>query len=118
VAQLARSRSIPYYLPFNLMAKKRPAGSGKRASVSRDDLAHKLTLQARKIFGSNLRHARQRAGLRQTDLATVSGVEQYYISKVERGAANVSIDIMTTLARAVGSDLHLLLKPLPPSRQA
>lgn len=74
--------------------------------------------QQRKEFGASLRAARLKAGMRQSDLAALTGVEQNHISKIEHGLINVTLDTMTVLARALGMDVRVLLAqpPEPPKK--
>jgi DNA-binding XRE family transcriptional regulator len=65
----------------------------------------------RKIFGQNVRAARIiKAGLTQAQLAARTGLTQQYVSLVEAGLQNITLDAMAALARAVGSDLSALLQ--------
>jgi transcriptional regulator with XRE-family HTH domain len=66
---------------------------------------------ARKIFGRNLRVAREAMKLSQEDLAELADLHRTYIGSVERGERNVSIDNMERLAAAVESSIPELLKP-------
>ena len=64
----------------------------------------------RLLFGANLREARRKAKLTQTDVQKLTGIQQHYISEIENGVWNVTLDTMTTLAQAVGTDVRALLK--------
>jgi transcriptional regulator with XRE-family HTH domain len=66
---------------------------------------------ARKIFGRNLRVAREVMKLSQEDLAELADLHRTYIGSVERGERNVSIDNMERLAAAVESSIPELLQP-------
>jgi transcriptional regulator with XRE-family HTH domain len=77
-----------------------PSG-GPRDEVSDD---------ARSVFGANLRAARIKAGLTQAQLAERTGLTQQYVSLVEAGHQNITIDTMTALARAVGQDAGAMLR--------
>ncbi len=59
------------------------------ASVLREQLAR------------NLRAARQHAGLTQEQLAERSGLHQTYLSDIERGKRNVTLDVVERLAAAL-----------------
>jgi transcriptional regulator with XRE-family HTH domain len=59
----------------------------------------------RRTIGENLRAARQQADLSQTELGQLTGVSLKHVSRVERGEANVSVDILNKLAKAVGKTL-------------
>lgn len=56
-------------------------------------------------FGGNLAAARLRAGLTQQELAEIAGVTQPYISAVERGTQNLTLQSMTELSAAVREDV-------------
>lgn len=73
-----------------------------------------------KILRSNtaktLRALRHKTGLSQEQLARKSGVDRTYISGVERGVRNITLDSLETLIRALDStpeqflfELHKLL---------
>ncbi|MDA8252565.1 MAG: helix-turn-helix transcriptional regulator [Rhodospirillales bacterium] len=63
-------------------------------------------------FGQNFRHARERAGLTQSDIEAHTGIKQHYVSQIENGKQNLTLDTMTALALAVGKDVRTLLKPI------
>ena len=65
----------------------------------------------RQIFAKNLRNARKDAGLRQEDLVRETHLSQAFISAVETGDANISLDNCSRLAKAVGKTLRELLDP-------
>lgn len=66
---------------------------------------------ARAIFARNLRQARRMKEISQEALALQAGLSRTYVSEVERGARNVSIDNMGLLADALGIALKELLDP-------
>ena len=84
---------------------------GRPPRETDDELA-----EMRALFGANFRHARIKANLTQAEVSGLAGIRQHYISQIETGALNVKLDTMTSLARAVGSDVRTLLKP-PPKRR-
>lgn len=63
------------------------------------------------VFGENLRARRRQLGLTQVQLANLIGTRQHYISEVENGQANLTIESMVMLCRALGSDVWTFLKP-------
>ena len=67
----------------------------------------------RVTFGGNFKAARIKAGLTQTDIAGLTGIAQTYISSIECGKQNPTLDTLAVLAEAIGSDVRSLLKPLP-----
>lgn len=60
-------------------------------------------------FGANLAAARLRAGLTQQELADLAGVPQPYISDIERGKQNITVQTMTDLSTAVREDVIVLM---------
>lgn len=68
-------------------------------------------------FGQRLREARQRAGISQVALAARLGMTQGYVSRVERGAQNISLAACETFAAAVGCLFTAVLTPKPRDRQ-
>ena len=62
-------------------------------------------------FGCNLRRLRTAAGLSQEALAARSGLHRTYISSVERGNRNVSLENIFALANALKCDPRDLLAP-------
>lgn len=66
---------------------------------------------AREIFGLNIRRARRFKEISQEELAFQAEISRNYLSDVERGVRNVSIDNMEALSKALGIGLGDLLKP-------
>lgn len=66
---------------------------------------------AREVFARNLRRARRLKDLTQEGLALDAGVPRAYLSRVERGTINISIDNADALSRALGVPLHDLVDP-------
>jgi transcriptional regulator with XRE-family HTH domain len=62
-------------------------------------------------FGANLKAARLKMGLTQTELAEAAGLLQQYVSRVEQGRQNVTLTTARTLARVVNRDVRTLLTP-------
>ncbi|OJW26448.1 MAG: hypothetical protein BGO51_13620 [Rhodospirillales bacterium 69-11] len=70
----------------------------------------KAQLELQKVFGANLRAARINAGLKQAEVARLTGLTQQYLSFIENGQANLTIRTMAILAEVVGRNLLDLLK--------
>ena len=84
------------------MPTKRPGSSSRGADDTSEDM--------RALFGANFRQARLKAKLTQVDVKELTGIPQHYISEVENGLHNLTIDTMTTLAQAIGTDMRALLR--------
>lgn len=55
----------------------------------------------RRVFGERIRTLRQDRGLSQERLAEMAGVHRTYLSSVERGERNVSLDNIYAIAAAL-----------------
>lgn len=64
----------------------------------------------REAFARNLKRVREKVGLSQEELADRADLHRTYVSSVERGERNITIDNIDRLARALGIEAHLLLK--------
>ncbi|MBR6422604.1 helix-turn-helix transcriptional regulator [bacterium] len=64
----------------------------------------------REIFGNNIREIRLLKQLSQEDLAYLCGLHRTYISDIERGNRNVSIDNIEKIAKALGIKPSILLE--------
>ncbi|URN14976.1 MULTISPECIES: helix-turn-helix domain-containing protein [Streptomyces] len=64
----------------------------------------------REAFGHRVREHRLSAGLSQEELAEAAGIHRTYVSSLERGQRNVSLDNIIALARALEIDAAQLLK--------
>ena len=71
----------------------------------------KKTLTSREVFARNLRRARRLKDLTQESVALDAGVPRAYLSRVERGTINISMDSADALARALGVPLRDLVDP-------
>lgn len=63
------------------------------------------------IFGQNVRQARKDKGWTQEQLAFEAGVKRAYLSEVENGQRNVSLDVVEKLAQALGVTASALMVP-------
>ena len=61
-------------------------------------------------FGIRLKTLRKEKGLSQEELALKSGLNRPYISAIEKGKRNVSLEVMEKLAGAIGIGIEELLK--------
>ena len=65
-------------------------------------------LNARQL-GARIKAARHAAGLTQSRLAELAGIEVQSLSRIERGAYEPSLSTTVTLARALGQSLDRLV---------
>ena len=61
-----------------------------------------------KTLGAAVRHHRLLMRLSQEDLAERSGLDRTYVSGVERGRRNPTVQILQYIAQALGIDLDVL----------
>ncbi|PCJ85387.1 MAG: XRE family transcriptional regulator [Hyphomicrobiales bacterium] len=65
----------------------------------------------KQIFGTNIREARKAIGLSQELLGLEIGIDRTYISGIERGVRNPSLDVIVKLAeRLITTPSELLSK--------
>ena len=112
----ARARKVPdgQAMEQNLAPDRRatttsPAmkqGPFERISSTRFAAAER---ELRSLFGRNLRDARNRLGLTQTDVANIIDSNQSFVGAVERGAQNVRLSTVVRLAFSVRTDPGALL---------
>ena len=57
-----------------------------------------------------IRTARRRRGISQERLAAAAGIHRTYMSAIERGKVNISLEVADRLARAMGIHLSDLVK--------
>jgi transcriptional regulator with XRE-family HTH domain len=60
-------------------------------------------------FGQKLRQVREQAGISQEKLAQLAGLHRTYVSSVERGKRNISLENIDRLARALGLPMARLV---------
>ena len=77
----------------------------RRASSFVGNNRQRVTLR----FGMALRDKRRALGLTQSDLARITGMSRSYISEVEGGHENISLERADRLAKAVDSSLAELI---------
>lgn len=71
-----------------------------------------------RYLGEQVRGLRVRRYLSQAALAGQAGVGRSFLSDVERGRTNVSLEVLWNLARALGVSVRDLLPPDQPHRAA
>ena len=70
-----------------------------------------MSMTARLTFAYNLRKIRTAKGISQEKLADLCDLHRTYVSSVERGERNITVDNMARLATALGVDIRELLNP-------
>ena len=99
-------------------AQRPPAALAPRREASRiPSRAKPVPEDLRLTFARNLKAARKSAGLSQGRLSEAAGVSRYYISQIETGAANVTLDMVSSLARVLGLRPEELLQPVTSARK-
>jgi transcriptional regulator with XRE-family HTH domain len=63
-----------------------------------------------KAFGLAVRQHRLAGGLSQEELADRAGLHRTYVSQIERGLKSPSLNALTSLAEALGTAPHALLR--------
>lgn len=72
-------------------------------------------LQAAVTFGQRVREQRDKLGLSQMALADEAGLHFTYVSSVERGERNISLENITRLAAALDVNPGVLVDGLSPT---
>jgi transcriptional regulator with XRE-family HTH domain len=70
-----------------------------------------LAQPAAQMFGQRLKERRLALGLTQSQLFEQTGITAAYISFIERGKANPTLDMMVKLSEAVGSQAWDMIRP-------
>lgn len=65
---------------------------------------------ARVTFARSMLRRRKELGLSQERLAELTGLHRTYVSSVERGERNISVDNMGLIAEAMGTPLYEFFK--------
>ncbi|MEO1241440.1 MAG: helix-turn-helix transcriptional regulator [Pseudomonadota bacterium] len=68
-------------------------------------------MEIRQTVGGNIRQERRRRALSQEALAFEAGVDQAYVSIVERGAGNLTLSLIERFANALDLPPDRLLRP-------
>ena len=80
-------------------------------SDNRDEQTNRIKC-GRRLVGSNIRRLRLAGDLSQEELAFEAGINRAYLSTVENGKRNISIDNIIAIANALRVDPRQLLRPL------
>jgi transcriptional regulator with XRE-family HTH domain len=65
----------------------------------------------RSVFARNVRLVRTNSGISQERLADEADLDRTFVSSLERGVRNISIDNIELLAKALKTPAHNLLDP-------
>jgi transcriptional regulator with XRE-family HTH domain len=68
---------------------------------------------ARVTFADNVRRVRKEQHITQETLAERSGLHRTFVSSVERGDRNISVDNMERVAQALRTTVAILVTPRP-----
>lgn len=66
-------------------------------------------MNARELLGWNLRRLRAERGQSQEALAADTGIDRAYVSEIERGLGNATLDVLDRIARHLGVGVSALL---------
>ncbi|HZK75689.1 MAG TPA: helix-turn-helix transcriptional regulator [Candidatus Kapabacteria bacterium] len=66
-------------------------------------------MNIRKIIGNNIRDCRAFRGYSQRRLSELADLNSVYISSVERGERNITVENLVVIATALRIPVHLLL---------
>lgn len=63
----------------------------------------------KKSLGSNIRATREQRGISQRQFALMTGTSRSYLWKIESGKADVGIDVLCRIARALDTNVRDLI---------
>ena len=69
-------------------------------------------MNIKKIFATNLRHYRKLKGWTQEDFAESLGTDRTYVSSMERGIRNPSIEVVAKIAAVLEVEPDKLIRAL------
>ena len=67
-------------------------------------------MEIKTVFGQKVKQLRKAKELSQEDLAEKSGLNRPYISAIEQGKRNVSLEVIEKLAEALGIEIKELFE--------
>ena len=68
-------------------------------------------MKLRLLAAKNIRQIREGKGLSQEGLAGIAELHRTYVSSVERGERNISVDSLERFADALGVDVRAFFEP-------
>ena len=69
-----------------------------------------MTQDIRQILANNIKNLRTQKKLSREELSLVLGVDNSYVSKLEKGKINITLDKIEMLANYFEKEVYLLLK--------
>lgn len=69
-----------------------------------------MSQDIRRILSNNIKNLRTQKKLSREELSLILGVDNSYISKLEKGKINITIDKIEMLANYFDTEVYLLLK--------
>lgn len=71
-----------------------------------------MSQDIRQILSNNIKKLRTQKKLSREELSLVLGVDNSYISKLEKGKINITLDKIEMLANYFDTEVYLLLKEI------
>ena len=69
-----------------------------------------MSQDIRQILANNIKNLRTQKKLSREELSLVLGVDNSYVSKLEKGKINITLDKIEMLANYLETEVYLLLK--------
>ena len=69
-----------------------------------------MSQDIRQILANNIKNLRTQKKLSREELSLTLGVDNSYVSKLEKGKINITLDKIEMLANYFGIEVYLLLK--------
>ena len=69
-----------------------------------------MSQDIRRILANNIKNLRTQKKLSREELSLVLGVDNSYVSKLEKGKINITLDKIEMLANYFETEVYLLLK--------
>ena len=71
-----------------------------------------MSQDIRQILANNIKNLRTQKKLSREELSLVLGVDNSYVSKLEKGKINITLDKIEMLANYFETEVYLLLKKI------